>query len=129
MMDPHAPVPPRRKAAAGHAWQSLLCLRPRRQKKKVAYSTYIHKLLNQTWSTGASCLAAAALAWLGSPRLLGDVALEATRLSRCARRSHLSHREVLLAMKLVLLRELSKPPPGSSSCELLPKGPSETGQS
>lgn len=38
---------PRKKAAAGHCWQSLLCLQPRRQKKKVAYSTYIRKLLNQ----------------------------------------------------------------------------------
>ncbi|XP_014807001.1 PREDICTED: histone H2B.2, sperm-like [Calidris pugnax] len=115
-MDHDPTILSKRKAVAGCAWQSLLCLRPRRQKKKVAYSIYIHKLLNQTWSTGASCLVAAALDWLGSPQLLGDVALEATRLSRCSRRSHLSHREVLLAMKLVLLRELSKPPLGSSSC-------------
>ncbi|XP_074019165.1 histone H2B 1-like [Numenius arquata] len=128
-MDNDPTILPKRKAAAGCSWQSLLCLRPRRQKKKVAYSIYIHRLRNQTWSTGASCLAAAALDWLGSPRLLGDVALEATRLSRCSRRSHLSHREVLLAMKLVLLRELSKPPLGSSSCELLLKGPSKMGQS
>ncbi|XP_009643892.1 histone H2B-like [Egretta garzetta] len=128
-MDPGPTALPRKKSAAGYAWQRLLCLRPRRQKKKVAYSTYIHKLLNQTWSTGASCLAAAAPAWLGNPQLLGDVALEATRLSRCGRRSHLSHREVLLAMKLVLLRELSKPSPALSSCELLLKGSSKTGQS
>ncbi|XP_009286203.1 PREDICTED: histone H2B-like [Aptenodytes forsteri] len=128
-MGPGPPALPRKKAAAGRAWQSLLCIRPRRQKKKVAYSTYIHKLLNQTWSTGASCLVAATLAWLGSPRLLRDVALEAARLSRCGRRNHLGHREVLLAMKLVLLRELSKPPPGSSSCEPLLKGCGKMGQS
>ncbi|KAM9215144.1 uncharacterized protein RG961_012256 [Leptosomus discolor] len=128
-MEPDPSALPRRKAAAGCAWKSVLCLRPRRQKKKVAYSTYIHKLLNQMGSTGASCLAATALAWLGSPRLLGDVALEATRLSRCGRRSHLGYREVLLAMKLVLLRELSKLPLGSSSCELLSKGYGKMGQS
>lgn len=72
---------------------------------------------------------AAALAQLCSPRLLGDVALEAARLCRCSRRSHLGHREVLLAVKLVLLRELSKPPPGSSSCEPLLKGPGKMGLS
>ncbi|XP_010160129.1 PREDICTED: histone H2B-like, partial [Eurypyga helias] len=113
-MGPSPPALPRKKAVAWHAWQTLHCLRPRRQKKKVAYSTYIHKLLNQTWSTGASCLAVTALSWLGSSQLLGDVALEAARLSRSGRRSHLGYREVLLAMKLVLLRGLSKPPPGSS---------------
>lgn len=53
------------------------------------------------------------LAWLGSPQLLRDVALEASRLSCYGRRSRLGHREVLLATKLVLLRELYKPPPGS----------------
>lgn len=46
-MDPGPTALPRKKSAAGCAWQRLLCLRPRRQKKKVAYSTYIHKLLNQ----------------------------------------------------------------------------------
>lgn len=56
---------------------------------------------------------ASVLAWLGNPQLLGDVALEASRLSRCGRRGHLGHREVLLATKLVLLRELYKPSPGS----------------
>lgn len=71
----------------------------------------------QMWSAGASCLVPAVLARLGSPRLLGDVALEATRLSRCGRRSHLGHQQVLLATKLVLLRELSKPPPGSLRCD------------
>lgn len=83
----------------------------------------------QTWSTGDSCLLATAFAWLGCPRLLGDVALEAARLSRCSRRGRLGHRELLLAMKLVLLRELSKPPPGSSSCEPLSQGPAEMGRS
>ncbi|KAM6399342.1 uncharacterized protein O9250_011796 [Rhynochetos jubatus] len=125
-MDPGLP---RKKAVAGHTWQTLYCLRPCRQKKKVAYSTYIRKLLNQTWSAGASCLAATTLALLGSPQLLEDVAQEAARLSRSGRRRHLGYREVLLAMKLVLLRELSKPPPGSSSCELLLKGLGEMGQS
>ncbi|GAB0199350.1 hypothetical protein GRJ2_002400400 [Grus japonensis] len=118
----------RKKAAAGCIRQSLLCLCPRRQ-KKVAYSIYIRKLLNQTSSTGASCLAAATLAWLGSPRLLKDMALEAARLSRCGRRSRLGQREVLLAVKLVLLRVLPKPPPGCSSCEPVLKGPSEMGHS
>lgn len=74
-------------------------------------------------------MVAAALAQLCSPRLLRDVALEAARLCRCSRRSHLGHREVLLAVKLVLLRELSKPPPGSSSCEPLLKGPGKMGLS
>lgn len=83
----------------------------------------------QTWSTGDSCLVAAAFAWLGCPQLLGEVALEAARLSRCSRRSRLGHQEVLLAMKLVLLRELSKPPLASSSCELLSEGPAEMGRS
>ena len=86
-------------------------------------------LSTQTPSTGASCLAAAALAGLGSPQLLRDVALEATWLSRRGQRGHLSHRDVLLAMKLVLLRELSKLPPGSPSCELPLKEPGKTGQS
>ncbi|CAM9806998.1 unnamed protein product [Bubo scandiacus] len=128
-MEPEPPALPRKKAAARCAWQSLLCLHPRRQKKKVAYSIYIRKLLKQTWSIRASCPAAAALAWLGSPQLLGDVALEAARLSLCGRRSHLRYREVLLAMKLVLLRELCKPSPGSSSCQLLLKGLGNMGQS
>ncbi|KAM9255125.1 histone H2B 1-like [Cariama cristata] len=128
-MDPDPPALPTKTAAAGCSWQSLLCLRPRRRKKKVAYSTYIHKLLNQTWSTGGSSLAATTLAWVGSPRLLWDVALEAARLSRRSRRSHLGHQEVLLAMKLVLLREISKLPPGSSSCEPLLKGRSKMGHS
>ncbi|XP_068852572.1 histone H2B-like [Aphelocoma coerulescens] len=109
---PALPEPLRPKAADGCAWQSLRCLRLHRQKKKVAYSAHIYKLLNRTRSTGDSCLVASALAWLGSPQLLRDVALEASRLSRCGRRSHLGHREVLLATKLVLLRELYKPPPG-----------------
>ncbi|CAN8201985.1 unnamed protein product [Coccothraustes coccothraustes] len=115
---PHSPLgpgalpePPR--AAEGCAWQSLRCLRLPRQKKKVAYAAHICKLLNQTCSTGDSCLVASLLPWLGSPQLLGEVALEAARLSRYGRRSHLGHREVLLASKLVLLRELYKPPPGS----------------
>ncbi|XP_058714009.1 histone H2B.1, sperm-like [Poecile atricapillus] len=105
------PEPP--EAAEGCAWQSLRCLRVHRQKKKVAYFARICKLLNQKSSTGDSCLVASVLAWLDNPQLLGDVALEASRLSRYGRRSHLGHREVLLAVKLVLLRELYKPPPGS----------------
>ncbi|XP_074413872.1 histone H2B-like [Zonotrichia albicollis] len=107
---PSAPEPPR--AAEECAWQSLHCLRRHRQKKKVAYSAHICRLLNQTCSTGHSCLVASLLAWLGSPQLL-EVALEASRLSRYGRRSLLGQREVLLATKLVLLRELHKPPPGS----------------
>lgn len=83
----------------------------------------------QTRFTGASCLVPAALASLNSPWLLGDVALEAARLSRCGRRRHLSHREVLLAMELVLLQELCKLPAGSSSWELLLRGPGRRGQS
>ncbi|XP_066061256.1 histone H2B-like [Chamaea fasciata] len=110
--DPPA-LPEAPKAAGGRAWQSLCCLRLPRQKKKVAYSAHICKLLNRRCSTGDSCLVPAVLAWLGSPQLLGDVALEASRLSHYGRRSHLGHREVLLATKLVLLRELYKPPPGS----------------
>uniref|UniRef100_A0A8C3QRU1 Uncharacterized protein n=1 Tax=Cyanoderma ruficeps TaxID=181631 RepID=A0A8C3QRU1_9PASS len=51
--------------------------------------------------------------WWVNDGLSNDVALEASRLSHCGRRSHLGHREVVLAMKLVLLRELYKPPPGS----------------
>ncbi|XP_071584350.1 histone H2B-like [Heliangelus exortis] len=126
-MDPDPPALGRKKAAPGCAWQSLLCLRPRRQKKKVTYSSYMQKLLNQTWSTRVSCLAAAVLAWLDSSGMLGNVALEAARLSCCSRRSRLGPRELLLAMELVLLRELCKQPPGSS--EPPPKGPSDTGQS
>ncbi|XP_027567670.1 uncharacterized protein LOC113983089 [Pipra filicauda] len=109
---PGPPGPPRVKAADGCAWQSLLCLRPPRPKRKVAYSAYMHKLLNQTWSSGDSCWVVSALAGLGGLRLLGDVALEAARLSRGSRRSRPGRREVLLAMKLVLLQELYKPPPG-----------------
>ncbi|RMC01617.1 hypothetical protein DUI87_22058 [Hirundo rustica rustica] len=109
---PLAPAEPP-KAAEGCARQSLRCLRLHRQKKKVAYSAHICKLLNRRCSTGDSCLVPSVLAWLGSPQLLGDVALEASRLSHYGRRSHLGHREVLLAAKLVLLRELYKPPPGS----------------
>lgn len=45
-LDPLAlPEPP--KAVEGCAWQSLRCLRLHRQKKKVAYSAHICKLLNR----------------------------------------------------------------------------------
>nr|XP_025963692.1 histone H2B type 1-K-like [Dromaius novaehollandiae] len=108
MMESCSDPLPRKKAVVGKARESLLCLRLYSRKKKAGYSTYIHRLLNQTWNAGASSLAAAALGSLNSPRLLGEVALEAARLSCSGKRNHLTPREILLAMKLVLLRELSK---------------------
>nr|XP_013797241.1 PREDICTED: histone H2B type 1-K-like [Apteryx mantelli mantelli] len=124
-MEPCSDPLPRKKAAVGKARESLLCLRLYSRKKKAGYSTYIHKLLNQTWNAGASCLVAAALSSLNSPRLLGEVALEAARLSCYSRRNHLTHREILLAMKLVLLHELCKANLGSSSWQPVLKGPGE----
>ena len=108
-MAPKVPGKVKRQKKAGKAeFTAGAETRKRKAKRKQSYSTYIYKVLKQVHpDTGISSKAMSIMNSFVND-IFDRVATEASRLTKYARRTTMSSREIQTAVRLILPGELAK---------------------